>query len=245
MSINLSLVLPCYNEEKNISILYKEFLNIPFQGIEAELIFVNNGSEDNTSKEIDVVIDQNKSKKNSITIKKVDLPFNDGYGGGIVAGLEQAKGEYIGWAHADLQTPLLDFYKLFKTIEGKNKIFGKGYRVNNRGFDGIVSRLHETLASVILGVNLKEINAQPKIFSKDLMRYFNNFPKKWTVLDTYVFYVCLKNKVEIKIIDVVFKNRIYGHSKWKNNFKSFFVHIFFNIIYLFKLRFIKVKNDSK
>ena len=245
MSLNLSLVLPCYNEEKNISILYKEFLNIPFQGIEAELIFVNNGSEDNTSKEIDAVIDQNKSKKNSITIKKVDLQFNDGYGGGIVAGLEQAKGEYIGWAHADLQTPLLDFYKLFKSIEGKSKIFGKGYRVNNRGFDGIVSRLHETLASVILGVNLKEINAQPKIFSKDLMRYFNNFPKKWTVLDTYVFYVCLKNKIEIKIIDVVFKNRIYGHSKWKNNFKSFFVHIFFNIIYLFKLRFIKVKNDSK
>ena len=64
MSINLSLVLPCYNEEKNISILYKEFLNIPFQGIEAELIFVNNGSDDNTSKEIDTVIDQNKSKKN-------------------------------------------------------------------------------------------------------------------------------------------------------------------------------------
>ena len=113
MSINLSLVLPCYNEEKNISILYKEFLNIPFQGIEAELIFVNNGSEDNTSKEIDAVIDQNKPKKNSITIKKVDLQFNDGYGGGIVAGLDQAKGEYIGWAHADLQTPLIDFYKLF------------------------------------------------------------------------------------------------------------------------------------
>ena len=43
MSINLSLVLPCYNEEKNISILYQEFLNIPFEGITAELIFVNNG----------------------------------------------------------------------------------------------------------------------------------------------------------------------------------------------------------
>ena len=56
-------------------------------------------------------------------------------------------------------------------------IFGKGYRTNNRGFDGIVSRFHETLASIILGKNLKEINAQPKIFSKDLLNYFDNFPK--------------------------------------------------------------------
>ena len=132
MSINLSLVLPCYNEEKNISILYKEFLNIPFQGIKAELIFVNNGSEDNTSKEIDAVIDQNKSEKNSITIKKVNLQLNDGYGGGIAAGIEQAKGEYIGWAHADLQTPLIDFYRLFEIVKNKKKIFGKGFRTNNR-----------------------------------------------------------------------------------------------------------------
>jgi len=133
MSINLSLVLPCYNEEKNISILYKEFLNIPFQGIEAELIFVNNGSEDNTSKEIDAVIDQNKSKKNSIIITKVDLQINDGYGGGIAAGLNQAKGEYVGWAHADLQTPLFDFYKLYQLIKNKKKFLGKVLELTKEG----------------------------------------------------------------------------------------------------------------
>ncbi len=245
MSVDFSLVLPCYNEEKNIKILFEEFINLPRENVnKIELVFVNNGSTDKTEQEIDKVIEINKSNKN-IIINKVNLVTNQEYGGGIVAGLNAAKGDYLGWAHADLQTPLLDFYKLFKIIVGKNKIFGKGYRVNNRGFDGIVSRFHENLASVILGVKLKEINAQPKIFSRDLMRYFNNFPKKWTVLDTYVFYVCLKNKIEIKVIDVIFKNRLYGQSKWKNNFKNFISHIFFNIIYLIKLRFTKVKNDSE
>tara|TARA_A100001015_G_scaffold287037_1_gene356388 strand:- start:4168 stop:4905 length:738 start_codon:yes stop_codon:yes gene_type:complete len=245
MSVDFSLVLPCYNEEKNIKILFEEFINLPRENVnKIELVFVNNGSTDKTEQEIDKVIEINKSNKNVI-INKVNLVTNQEYGGGIVAGLNAAKGDYLGWAHADLQTPLLDFYKLFKIVIGKNKIFGKGYRVNNRGFDGIVSRFHENLASVILGVKLKEINAQPKIFSRDLMRYFNNFPKKWTVLDTYVFYVCLKNKIEIKVIDVIFKNRLYGQSKWKNNFKNFISHIFFNIVYLFKLRFTKVKNDSE
>ncbi len=243
MSVDFSLVLPCYNEEKNIKILFDEFINLPKENVnKIELVFVNNGSTDRTEQEIDKVIKINKSNKNVI-INKVNLISNQEYSGGIVAGLNAAKGDYLGWAHADLQTPLLDFYKLFKIIEGKNKIFGKGYRVNNRGVDSILSRYHETLASIILGVKLKEINAQPKIFSKDLMRYFNNFPKKWSVLDTYVFYVCLKNKIEIKVMDVIFKNRLYGQSKWKNNFKNFVSHIFFNIIYLLKLRFIKVKID--
>ena len=64
---------------------------------------------------------------------------------------------------------------------------------------------------------MREINAQPKIFSKDLMKYFTQMPRNWTVLDTYVTYVCLKRKIKIETIDVVFKTRIYGHSKWKNN----------------------------
>tara|TARA_B100000579_G_C22838014_1_gene859888 strand:+ start:736 stop:1464 length:729 start_codon:yes stop_codon:yes gene_type:complete len=241
MSINLSLILPCYNEEKNISILYQEFLNIPFEGITAELIFVNNGSKDGTAKEIDGVIKLNESKNNNIIVKKVNLYNNDGYGGGIAAGLKDAKGEYIGWAHADLQTPLIDVYKLFQIIKDKKKIFGKGFRTNNRGFDGIVSRFHESLASIILGYKMNEINAQPKVFSKDLLEYFSDIPKKWTVLDTYANYVCLQNNFEILKINVVFKTRIHGHSKWKNNAWNFFNHIFFNFLYLIKLRFTNVK----
>ena len=123
-------------------------------------------------------------------------------------------------------------------LKAKN-ILGKGFRTNNRGFDGIISRLHENLASFVLGVNMKEVNAQPKIFNKELMSYFSKMPHKWTTLDTYVMYVCLKNKIEVQTIDVVFNTRKFGQSKWKNNFINFISHIIFNVLYLFKLRFTK------
>jgi len=239
MSYNISLVLPCYNEEKNIPFLCKEFLDLPLQNYNAELILVNNGSTDNTKSQIEHEIRNNKSSR--AVIKLVNLSLNKGYGGGISEGLKKANGEYIGWAHADLQTPLIDFYKLFLKIKDKKQIFGKGVRTNNRGFDGIVSRFHESLASIILGKEMKEINAQPKIFNKDLMKYFTSMPYKWTTLDTYVFYICLKNNIEIETIDVVFNLRKYGQSKWKNNLINFVSHIFFNIIYLFKLRFFRNK----
>ena len=88
---------------------------------------------------------------------------------------------------------------------------------------------------------MNEINAQPKIFSRDILGYFLNMPEKWTVLDTYVYYQCLKNKIEIIDIEVIFKNRIYGQSKWKNNFINFISHIFFNFLYLIKIRFFNSK----
>jgi glycosyltransferase involved in cell wall biosynthesis len=245
MSTNFSLVLPCYNEELNIDHLYEEFKNLPDKNLKKELIFVNNGSTDKTEENIDKVIIQSINDKNSnLIIKKINLSKNQGYGGGIKAGLKIARGDYIGWTHADLQTPLIDFLKLFNLIKNKKKIFGKGVRTNNRGYSGIVSRIHEFLASKILGFNLKEINAQPKIFSKDVLEYFTNIPLKWTTLDTYVVYICLKNKIEINEISVIFNNRIYGESKWQNNFSNFIKHIFFNLIYLVQLRFQNEKKKS-
>ena len=86
---------------------------------------------------------------------------------------------------------------------------------------------------------MREVNAQPKIFNREMMKYFTNMPHKWTTLDTYVMYMSLKNDVEIKNINVVFNTRKFGQSKWKNNFKSFIAHIIFNVLYLFKLRFTK------
>ena len=241
--MNFSLVLPCFNEDKNIDKLYDEFISIPLKNYKSELIFVDNGSNDNTSLEIDKIIEKNKSKNNNIVIKKIKLPKNLGYGGGIEEGLKSASGEFIGWAHADLQTPLIDFFKLYEIIKNKRRIFGKGFRVNNRGYDGIISRLHERFASIILGYKMEEINAQPKIFSRDILKLFNEIPKKWTVLDTYAVYVCLVNKIQIEQINVNFKTRIYGESKWKNNFITFIKHLIFNFIYLFKLKF-KKKNDN-
>ena len=233
----MSLVLPCYNEEKNIKLICEEFFSLQFKDYNVELILVNNGSKDNTKIEIEKAIKYHSSL--NIKIKLVDLKNNKGYGGGISEGLKVASGDYIGRAHADLQTPLKDFLRLFDKIKGKKNILGKGFRTNNRGFDGIVSRLHENLASIVLGVKMREVNAQPKIFNKELMSYFSKMPHKWTTLDTYVMYVCLKNKIEVQTIDVVFNTRKFGQSKWKNNFTNFISNIFFNVLYIFKLRFTK------
>jgi glycosyltransferase involved in cell wall biosynthesis len=214
-------------------LIYKEIQQTKFKKIFCEFIFVNNGSKDKTRKEIKKLIKKNKN----FQIKTINLKKNQGYGGGIMAGLKVAMGKYIGWTHADLQTPIEDIFKIYEKCKSINHVFGKGSRTNNRGFDGIISRLHEKLASLILGYKMKEINAQPKIINKMDLKFFDKAPKEWTCIDTYFYYVSLKKKFKIVETNVIFKNRIYGYSKWKNNYSSFFKHIINNFLYLIILKF--------
>ena len=238
MPYNFSLVLPCYNEEKNIFFLYKEFIEINFNNEKIELIFVNNGSADNTDEEIEKVIKLHAlSNKKNIHIKKIFLKTNQNYSGGVIAGLLRAEGNFIGWSHADLQTPLKDFYDIYLMIKDHNEILGKGKRINRQPLDQFITTLHELFSKIILGVEMKEINAAPKIFNKKMMGIFNQLPHESTLLDTYLVFRCLKKKIKIFEMDVDFKARQHGKSKWKNNFFNLFKHLIINFLYLLKLRF--------
>ena len=240
MKIDLSIIIPLFNEEKNIWPIFEEIKKINVDNFQIEIILVNNGSTDKTDEKIDEIIkDHNQNNKKNILIRKLYLEKNIKYDGGIYRGLEKAGGRFLSWTHGDLQTPIDDVIKLFKIVKNEKKIFGKGIRINNRGFDFIVSTFHENLATIILGKKMKEVNAQPKIFNKEDFNLFKNPPKNYTCIDTYFYYIALIKKLKIIEMDVVFKNRIYGSSKWKNNFFTFIKHLIFNSLYLIKLRIYK------
>ena len=227
------ILIPLYNDWKSVSKLLNEIdTQTNNWNAEVSVIIVNDASTEEKSN-----LYSNYKKIKSVKI--LNMKKNTVHQRCIAAGLKSAEGEYIGWAHADLQTPLADFYKLYMLVKSEKRIFGKGNRTNNRGYDGVISRFHEVCASLILGQKMREINAQPKIFHKSMLGLFTNIPTQWTTLDTYVFYICLINRIKIIEMDVIFKTRIYGQSKWKNNFVNFIKHLFFNIIYLIKLRFSK------
>ena len=93
--MNFSLVIPCFNESKNIPILiknYKKFL----KDKKNELILVNNGSKDDTDK----IFKKYLKYKN---IKTLKVKNNIGFGYGLKKGLRFAKGKIIIYSHADLE----------------------------------------------------------------------------------------------------------------------------------------------
>ena len=97
---NLSIVIPLYNEEKNLSKLYESLLIVLGKlTISWEIVFVNDGSSDNTLKLVEDLAAGNSY------IKVLSLTRNFGHQAALMAGLDNASSEAVITMDGDLQDP--------------------------------------------------------------------------------------------------------------------------------------------
>lgn len=96
--MKLSFVIPCYNEESNVNLIHDEIAKIFLPLYKYEIIFVNDGSSDNTLKSLKEILKNSKTK-----IKVINFSRNFGKEAAIYAGLKEAKGDYISLIDADMQ----------------------------------------------------------------------------------------------------------------------------------------------
>ena len=214
--MKLSLVVPCYNEAKNIPLILEKFASI-IKRQDIEVLLVNNGSTDN-SKEI-----LNKLVSNYSFAKVIEVEVNQGYGFGITSGLCEAKGEFFGYTHADMQTDPADTIKALEIIESQlNPIecFVKGNRKGRPAFDQLFTICMGIFETIYLGAKLWDINAQPNIFHRSFFdKIKNNCPKDFS-LDLYFLYIANKKKLNLIRFDVNFSKRIFGSSNWNKGLVS-------------------------
>ena len=183
----LSVVIPCYNESLNLPHIVEEFTKCIGDRRDVEVLIVNNGSKDNSKEVLEEILKNDKRK----IFRVVEVKENKGYGYGILAGLKEAKGDVMGWTHADLQTDPSDVITAYKKYLELNdsKVFIKGKRKQRKFHAAFFSWGMEVLASFILGSYLDDINAQPKIFSRDFYNKHlsKNAPHDFS-LDLYAHY---------------------------------------------------------
>ena len=97
--MKLSIVIPCYNEEKNVEIIYTTINKLFFnKKISYEMVFVNDGSKDNTIVELKKLV----SKKDAC-VKIVNFSRNFGKEAAMYAGLKESRGDYVALIDADMQ----------------------------------------------------------------------------------------------------------------------------------------------
>ena len=94
----LSIVVPCYNEEESVKLFLSEIQSI-LADYNFEVIFVNDGSSDNT---LDVIKDLADSNSN---VKYISFSRNFGKESAIYAGLSNVNGDLVCLIDADLQHP--------------------------------------------------------------------------------------------------------------------------------------------
>ncbi|MBE5858141.1 MAG: glycosyltransferase family 2 protein [Lachnospiraceae bacterium] len=126
----LSVIVPCYNEEENVPYFYEEFLkNKDFfdkEGIDFEIIYVDDGSKDNTASRVKEL----RSKDERVRL----LSFSRNFGkeAAMYAGLRKSKGDYVAIMDADLQDPPSLIPEMFGYIkEGYDSVATR--RVSRKG----------------------------------------------------------------------------------------------------------------
>jgi len=112
----ISIIIPCYYEEKSLPFFYKEIDNVSKQmeNIEFEFIFVNDGSKDNTLNVIKEYSDID------LRVKYISLSRNFGKESALYAGLEHAAGDYVAVMDADLQDPPELLIEMFNILTNED-----------------------------------------------------------------------------------------------------------------------------
>jgi len=209
----LSLIIPCYNEEKNLPLLL-ERCRIFEGSSEIEVILVDNGSTDASSAVLEKLL------PSYLHCRSVRVDQNQGYGYGILFGLRAAKGNVLAWTHADMQTDPQDVlrgYELYKAKSESSYIKGRRF---GRPFADVLFTVGMSLfETILLRMALWDINAQPNIFSRDFFESWENPPIDFS-LDLYAY--CMARKAGLKIVryPVNFGKRIHGTSHWNVDWNS-------------------------
>lgn len=211
--MKFSLVIPCYNEAKNIPLLLERCA--VFNGRDDfEIILVDNGSTDDSLKVLKELLPQYPS------YKTVHVEENQGYGFGILSGLGEAQGDIIGWTHADLQTDpqdilqAVDFFK-----EAPTKTFVKGKRYGRPFMDIVFTVGMSVFETLLFKKKMWDINAQPTLFSKEFFDSWTEPPHDFS-LDLYAYYQAHKHKLKICRFPVRFGERAHGTSHWNINWSA-------------------------
>lgn len=238
MTLELSIIIPCYNEEESLPLLKKLLLEFKQQApMSFELIFVDDGSKDHTPQLLQTLFTEFSK------VKIVTNASNLNLGGAVKAGISSCQGSYTAVIDADgsySPLKLLEMYDLavkksYDVVSASAHHPEAGFAETTPWWRVFLSKSVQELYNVVLGTNYCSYTSIFRIYRTDLLKSIkidsNNFMAMAEILSKLV----LKNA---KIIDFPAKSsyRQHGVSKAK-----IFQTIQAHIIYLSKLLFKRVK----
>ncbi|MBI2624442.1 glycosyltransferase family 2 protein [Candidatus Parcubacteria bacterium] len=157
-----SIVIPFYNEERQAAFVIQRILDYcDGEEVDAELILVDNGSRDRTGMIL-------ASCAHNPRVRTVSLRENAGLGGGVLAGMRIARGEYVGFTTAGGQVLPEYLIQIFDTARKNPHAVCKAKRISRenilRKFTGYGYSL---LASALFSVWIPDVNGHPLVLARE------------------------------------------------------------------------------
>ena len=236
MNQTLSIIIPAYNEERTITKILERVLAVNIDGIDKELVIVNDCSKDKTKDVLENFIAQNQNHN----IKLFSHPVNQGKGAALHTGIKEATGDYIIIQDADLEYDPREYKDLLRPIlEGNaDVVYGSRFMGGNPHrilffWHSIGNKFLTFVSNMFTNLNLTDMETCYKLFRADIIKGLKLNEKRFGFEPEVTAKVSRVPNVRIYEVGISYYGRTYAEGKkinWKDGFRALWCILKYNLL---------------
>lgn len=230
----LSILIPCYNEEKLITGILEKILRTRLDyNMEKEIVVVNDGSTDGTAEVLKIFIEKNPA------VQLINQPVNMGKGAAIRAALATISGDVTIIQDADLEYDPNDYNRLLQPIADGHGDVVYGSRFMGTGPHRVLFFFHTMgnkfltfLSNLFTGLNLTDMETGYKMFKTDVLRQIKIKENRFGFEPEITAKVSRIKHIRIYEVGIAYYGRTYHEGKkinWADGLRAIWCILKYNI----------------